>query len=662
MHSHELADALEQFGSRVASALGHHAPATHIGLSVRVRDNLVAHRLKRLALRCHERAALLLSDGLDLLDRLDHVAEVLKRHVAVRHAQHLVQDDFRDLEVDAEFQLRLEPFREFRARVGVAQRHLPQLEPLEDALDLVGGLRAHALAVVVVQDVAQVLDRLADLLERLRGLSRQLVLHDLPAGRIDHHLVRVRRAVPGGVLGVPRRRLCLSVRLSRRSLRYGLRLCHGPCGHRRQQLAVYAGVGGLGDLLWRAALVVRHLRIPCGAGLCDRVLAGSDVPDPSRPEDRGRCLPSRRQHDAHRLLGLGLELVLHHEEPGARLVVERLLDRLLAGLVRVQVAVRLDHPLVGGRVNLVLDWLRVQQRANQVVTGCVPEDFGDEVWVHAVDAHHATAARAEARDVRPVLHALWVHGLDRLEVEPVGADGLDSRAVRVGRVAGAQVRHRTVDGAPSHLLLNLSAHLRAEQVVLCLHAAQHARARIAQPLHDAEAALLEFADALLHGKACAGLILGPLLRAEAGGHRLLLAHVQRNHVAHGLRPRNLVRAREERVEDLTHLASQHRQVATELLAVDRVEVGLDRRVHLAQHAREVLERRLHLEAGRAALKHVDLEVVRELLVVRPLLLERHRVPVCEPLLWRRSSDAEPEQHDVHALLHLWRRARAFRNR
>ena len=105
------------------------------------------------------------------------------------------------------------------------------------------------------------------------------------------------------------------------------------------------------------------------------------------------------------------------------------------------------------------------------------------------------------------------------------------------------------------------------------------------------------------------------------------------------------------VHDLANLARQDWQICAVLLLVGFVEVISDRDVHATQPRGEAIKQRLQLDAWCLAFKQVNLVVVRELLVILALLVNRHVVPCLEVF------HAKPLEQRVHVVLDLLRRIR-----
>ena len=297
-------------------------------VAAHARDDLVAHLLELGHLLRALDLLRVLADVLELLHRIDQVAELGDRHLAVRLASSLVQDLRGEVRLEARLLEALEPLHQ-RLPLGHAlRRHGPQVEPLEDAVDLVGNVGSHALDVAVAHHLPQVADALLDLVARRQRLGGELVLVELGALGADQSLRRV-----GTVL----RALLVQTRL-RGLLRDGTSFdacshdlvrgktllpsdVHGP---RFRRLGDRIHVDGLPDLC-------------CGTGrssLGRDELARPQVGDPLAGDHLASRLPRRLHEDARRLGRLRHEPQLDRDEPRPCLVVKRFLHLGLAAFRR----------------------------------------------------------------------------------------------------------------------------------------------------------------------------------------------------------------------------------------------------------------------------------------------------------------------------------------
>ena len=324
--------------------------------------------------------------------------------------------------------------------------------------------------------------------------------------------------------------------------------------------------------------------------------------------------------------------------------MKRLLHLGVHGGLGVQVAETLDHHGVRALVDGLLDRLQSHHGADHLVAARVAERLRDHVRVHAVLADEPVLATRHRRDVRAKrLRLQLVHLLDGVKVELVRSIDLDLLPVRVDELSVPQVRLRPVRRLHADLRGDLLAHLLALGVVLRLHLLDDAAAGVGHPLHRAEARLRHVVDGDGLGVGQRGLVFRPLRLV----HPRLLAGQERGlDRLHGLLPADGGVGCQHPVHDLPHLAREDREILPELAAVDRVQLVADRLVDALEVRREPLEHPAQLGARSLSVEGVDLEAVRELLMERALLVERHRVPCGEPCLRRVSGDAEPLERRV----------------
>ena len=377
------------------------------------------------------------------------------------------------------------------------------------------------------------------------------------------------------------------------------------------------------------------------------ILPRADLLDHLPSDALARDLLRGLEHDAHRLGGLLEEPQLDRHEAGPGLVVERRLDGCFLGLRRVQVAVLSQHAGIGLGVHRFAQGRRGKQLTDHGVTGLEPEHLRHLVGVNGIlRGEHAELAEAQGLLDQADDGVLPVHRLDLLDRQLHRVLDLDTV-----NLAALQELDGLVEGALGDLFRNLLADLLPAGLMLALHFLQEPAAGVGQPLHLPQAGLGQVGHSGVTGFLEHGLVGGPLLGRHAA---LGLAAEHGHHVANGLRLLDLLAAGQHAVENLAHLAGEHRQILAELLAIGGIELVANVDVDLFHPADEALERALQLEAGGLALEQVDLGVVGHRLMhlahafgdlAGGLVLSR---PGC-PLVHRGAAELD---HGLQVRLHL----------
>ncbi len=119
----------------------------------------------------------------------------------------------------------------------------------------------------------------------------------------------------------------------------------------------------------------------------------------------------RRQHDLPLRLVTGSlrqRLVLGQQEPLAGIVVDSHVRRPLDGVRRRHVSILLQHPLVGARLDGLLQRHGIRQRPHQLIAGCpARKDFGQHIRMDAAGSGgHAQRLQPVNHFLRQVFHGV----------------------------------------------------------------------------------------------------------------------------------------------------------------------------------------------------------------------------------------------------------------
>ena len=264
-------------------------------------------------------------------------------------------------------------------------------------------------------------------------------------------------------------------------------------------------------------------------------------------DDARRVLARSGCQSARLTRGLGQRRVFGGQHAGTGVVSDRLVGSAVHRLLVGDVAIALQHPLVGQPGDLLLRVLGGDQLANQSVAAGEAEVLGDHVGVDAVVARLAVLA-ADAKLAPQGVFALAIHLAQGSEVQLPGSG--DRLVVLVG--AARDEAARAVDRLGVDLGRHLGAHLTAGVVGLGLQALQRARAGVGQPFHVAHRAGRQSVQPFRRGGGEGALVFVPRLLGHVGRARL----GQRLEVAHVLGVLDRLGAGQHPAHDVAHLVGQ----------------------------------------------------------------------------------------------------------